>query len=66
MGEFSDYFADFPEEDPANYVGGRFLTPELRAERERLRVANKRLDETLPRKEPDLGRTPPPKPRAES
>jgi len=24
MGEWSDYFEDFPEENPANYVGGRF------------------------------------------
>ncbi len=24
MGEWSDYFEDFPEENPANYVGNRF------------------------------------------
>ena len=24
MGEWSDYFEDFPEENPANYVDGRF------------------------------------------
>jgi hypothetical protein len=24
MGEWSDYFADFPEEDPANYPNGVF------------------------------------------
>jgi hypothetical protein len=24
MGEMSDYFEDFPEENPANYVGGHF------------------------------------------
>ena len=24
MGEWSDYFEDFPEENPANYVGARF------------------------------------------
>lgn len=24
MGEWSEYFEDFPEEDPANYVGNRF------------------------------------------
>ena len=24
MGEWSAYFADFPEEDQANYVKGRF------------------------------------------
>ena len=24
MGEWSDYFEDFPDENPANYVGDRF------------------------------------------
>ncbi|WP_237058290.1 hypothetical protein [Microbulbifer sediminum] len=24
MSEWSDYFEDFPEENPANYVGGKF------------------------------------------
>lgn len=24
MGEWSDYFEDFPEENPANWVGGQF------------------------------------------
>lgn len=24
MGEMYEYFQDFPEEDPANYVGDRF------------------------------------------
>lgn len=24
MGEWFDYFEDFPEENPANYVGNRF------------------------------------------
>jgi len=24
MGEWSDYFEDFPDENPANYVGNRF------------------------------------------
>jgi hypothetical protein len=24
MGEWSDYFEDFPDENPANYVGERF------------------------------------------
>jgi len=24
MGEWSDYFEDFPEENPANYVNGRY------------------------------------------
>lgn len=28
MGEWSDYFEDFPEENPANYANGRF-DPEL-------------------------------------
>lgn len=29
MGEWSDYFEDFPEENPANWVNGRFA-PQLR------------------------------------
>lgn len=29
MGEWSDYFEDFPEENPANWVDGRFA-PQLR------------------------------------
>ena len=24
MGEWSEYFEDFPDENPANYVGNRF------------------------------------------
>jgi len=24
MGDWSDYFEDFPEENPANWIGGRF------------------------------------------
>jgi hypothetical protein len=24
MGEWSEYFEDFPEENPGNYVGGKF------------------------------------------
>lgn len=24
MGEWSEYFEDFPEENPANYVNGKF------------------------------------------
>ena len=67
MGEFSDYFEDFPEENPANYdAQGRFLTPELRAEKERLRIANEKLDEALLRKQQDSGKAPPPKPPAKS
>ena len=25
MGEWSEYFEDFPEEDPSNYRGGHFV-----------------------------------------
>lgn len=31
MGEWSDYFEDYPEEDPANWINGRF-DPALRKE----------------------------------
>ncbi|ESQ15264.1 MAG: hypothetical protein N838_33000 [Thiohalocapsa sp. PB-PSB1] len=27
MGEWSEYFSDFPEENPANWVNGRFIHP---------------------------------------
>jgi hypothetical protein len=27
MGEWSDYFEDFPEENPANYINGHFSPP---------------------------------------
>jgi hypothetical protein len=57
MGEFSDYFGDFPEENPANYdAEGRFVTPELRAEIERMRIAFEKLDEALLRKQHDLAK----------
>jgi N-acetylglucosamine kinase-like BadF-type ATPase len=35
MGEMYEYFQDFPEEDPANYVGGVFDPAGARRERER-------------------------------
>lgn len=41
MGEWSEYFEDFPEENPANYVNGRFnprLAQKVRNQEERLRV----------------------------
>jgi hypothetical protein len=38
MGEWSDYFEDFPEENPANYDDGRYLDPQQRAERDRIRA----------------------------
>jgi len=27
MGEWSDYFEDFPEENPADYINGHFSPP---------------------------------------
>ncbi|WP_421173964.1 hypothetical protein [Aeromonas enteropelogenes] len=41
MGEWSDYFEDFPEENSANYVNGQFnpqLAQEIRNQEDRLRV----------------------------
>ncbi|MBD2261081.1 hypothetical protein [Pseudanabaena sp. FACHB-2040] len=47
MGEMYEYFQDFPEEDPANYVGDRF-NPEgakrLRAEKAKLEQEQAALD----------------------
>jgi uncharacterized protein YbbK (DUF523 family) len=41
MGEWSEYFEDFPEENSANYVNGRFnprLAQEIRNQEDRLRA----------------------------
>ncbi len=36
MGEWSEYFEDFPEENPSNYdANGRLLTADQLAERQR-------------------------------
>jgi len=47
MSEMYEYFQDFPEENPANYVGDRF-DPEgakrLRAEKARLKQKQSALD----------------------
>ena len=40
MGEWSDYFEDFPEENPANYIDGKF-NPELAAQ---TRAANDKVN----------------------
>lgn len=42
MGEWSEYFADFPEENEANYVGGRFAPAAAAAARA---AEEKRLQE---------------------
>ena len=63
MGEFSDYFERFPEENPANHDDlGRYITPEQRAENERLRIANEKLDEAWVKKELGPSKASPPKP----
>lgn len=44
MGDWSDYFEDFPEENPANWVHGRYVTPdEAREMRVRQELAQGRL-----------------------
>lgn len=49
MGDWSEYFEDFPEENPANYdKQGRYdPTGQLRAEEAKQSMALRRLDETL-------------------
>jgi hypothetical protein len=58
MGEWSDFFEDFPEENPANWVSGVYLGPDgVRLQREhqakvdaaRVKVAadQARLDSTI-------------------
>lgn len=43
MGEWSEYFEDFPEEDPANYVDGRFDPEGANVQREAQRRAMQKL-----------------------
>lgn len=51
MGEWSDYFEDFPEENPANYdENGRYIDREQRRERSQQELANRKLDEVLKKK----------------
>ena len=64
MGEWSDYFEDFPEENPANHDEHGRYNPEHRAERERQRIANEKLDAALRRKQSPQNKTPPPTPEA--
>lgn len=43
MGEWSEYFEDFPEENPANWVNGRFdpqLREQINKESQQQAVAN--------------------------
>jgi hypothetical protein len=49
MGEWSDYFEDFPEENPANYDKHGRYDPDgkLRAEQKKQELAQRRLDEVL-------------------
>lgn len=47
MGEWSEYFEDFPEENPGNYVNGKFDPAGASAHRERqerVKVGQKRLN----------------------
>ncbi|MGB2904818.1 MAG: hypothetical protein WBJ68_01955 [Candidatus Dechloromonas phosphoritropha] len=47
MGEWSEYFEDFPDEDPGNYVGVRFDPAGAKAQREqksRVAEAQAKLD----------------------
>ena len=52
MGEMSDYFEDFPEENPANYVGERF-DPRgaalLRARKDKVAQETATLEQTIAR-----------------
>jgi uncharacterized protein YbbK (DUF523 family) len=43
MGEWSDYFEDFPEENPANWVNGRF-DPVLRTQLNRQEVEQEKAN----------------------
>jgi hypothetical protein len=43
MGEWSDYFEDYPEENPANYVDGNF-NPQAAAQKAKLANEQAALD----------------------
>jgi hypothetical protein len=43
MGEWSDYFEDFPEENPANYIGGTFDPAGAEAQHELQRKREQQL-----------------------
>ncbi|THC43222.1 hypothetical protein [Massilia sp. Mn16-1_5] len=43
MGEWSEYFEDFPEEDPANYLGGKFDPRGAATQREAQQKAVRKL-----------------------
>ena len=43
MGDWSDYFEDFPEENHSNYVGGRFDPAGAKAQREAQQTAALKL-----------------------
>ena len=49
MGDWSDYFEEFPEENPANYdeYGNYDPNGELRRERKRMEIAFTKLHETV-------------------
>lgn len=49
MGEWSDYFEDVPEENPANYDKRGRYDPDgkIRAEEEQQELAQRRLTEVL-------------------
>lgn len=50
MGEMSDYFEDFPEQNPANYDEDGQFNPLHREESERRRIAYAKLEEIRRRK----------------
>jgi hypothetical protein len=52
MGEWSDHFEDFPEENPANYVNGRFdpaAAAALRAAKSKVAGEQAKLDSEIAR-----------------
>jgi|JI81AbrownRNA_FD_contig_31_1082275_length_499_multi_7_in_0_out_0_1 hypothetical protein len=52
MGDFTEYWEDFPEEDPGNYVGGRFDPAgarALRAQSSKIAQDQANLDDEISR-----------------
>jgi len=49
MGEWSEYFEDFPEENPANYDKSGRYNPGHRAAEQRLKAASEKVVQQPPR-----------------
>jgi hypothetical protein len=54
MGEWSEYFEDFPEENPGNYLDGKFDPAAASSQRERLQKAASQLKDDQTRLDTEI------------